>query len=388
MLRTARALLAAKIPAKRIRRSLESLRRELPESMPLSGLAISAVGDHVVVRDGAARWQAEGGQYVLGLDVSLQNGVLHVVEHTRERPGCRERVTPDWFGTGTGTREQRRAGGTQRLCPCGRGGAAERSGLEQLGAPAARGRPYAGSRRCLPARARARRCRLVAALQPGCAAGGSRGCGGCSARVPERARGGSGFRRLSLQSRAPVRIAGQGATRDPAPRAVPASGEQRRAAERTATPMRLWVGTSGYNYPEWKGSFYPLKMPAAKMLPYYAERFSTVEINYTFYRVPNAKILASWDLETPAGFRLTLKAPKRITHIAKLTDCAELHRLLRENRRHARTQARRPALPAAALLAQGPRGARGLPATAARAARARRSSSGTPHGWTRRSSPV
>jgi uncharacterized protein YecE (DUF72 family) len=88
--------------------------------------------------------------------------------------------------------------------------------------------------------------------------------------------------------------------------------------------MRLWVGTSGYNYPEWKGSFYPLKMPAAKMLPHYAERFSTVEINYTFYRVPNAKILAGWDRETPPGFRLTLKAPKRITHIAKLKDCAEL----------------------------------------------------------------
>ena len=88
--------------------------------------------------------------------------------------------------------------------------------------------------------------------------------------------------------------------------------------------MQLWVGTSGYNYPEWKGSFYPEKLPAAKMLPYYAERFTTVEINYTFYRTPNAKILAGWDRETPSGFRLTLKAPKRITHIAKLRDCAEL----------------------------------------------------------------
>jgi uncharacterized protein YecE (DUF72 family) len=88
--------------------------------------------------------------------------------------------------------------------------------------------------------------------------------------------------------------------------------------------MQLWVGTSGYNYPEWKGTFYPPKMPAAKMLQYYAENFTTVEINYTFYRVPNAKILAGWDRETPPGFRLTLKAPKRITHIAKLKDCAEL----------------------------------------------------------------
>ena len=88
--------------------------------------------------------------------------------------------------------------------------------------------------------------------------------------------------------------------------------------------MRLWVGTSGYNYPEWKGSFYPEKFPAAKMLPYYAERFTTVEINYTFYRIPNEKILAGWDRETPPGFRLTLKAPKRITHIARLHDCADL----------------------------------------------------------------
>ena len=53
----------------------------------------------------------------------------------------------------------------------------------------------------------------------------------------------------------------------------------------------IWVGTSGYNYPEWKGSFYPEKLPAAKMLPYYAERFPTVEINYTFYRMPNEKLV-------------------------------------------------------------------------------------------------
>jgi uncharacterized protein YecE (DUF72 family) len=86
--------------------------------------------------------------------------------------------------------------------------------------------------------------------------------------------------------------------------------------------MRTWVGTSGYNYPEWKGSFYPQKLPAAKMLAYYAQAFSTVEVNYTFYRMPNAKTLAGWDRDTPADFRLTLKAPKRITHVAKLRNCA------------------------------------------------------------------
>ena len=85
----------------------------------------------------------------------------------------------------------------------------------------------------------------------------------------------------------------------------------------------IWVGTSGYNYPEWKGSFYPQTLPAAKMLPYYAERFSTVEINYTFYRAPNEKILQGWDTATPARFKLTLKAPKRITHDARLRDCAD-----------------------------------------------------------------
>ncbi len=85
----------------------------------------------------------------------------------------------------------------------------------------------------------------------------------------------------------------------------------------------IWVGTSGYNYPEWKGSFYPQTLPAAKMLPYYAERFPTVEINYTFYRAPNEKILQGWDAATPERFKLTLKAPKRITHDARLRDCAD-----------------------------------------------------------------
>ena len=87
--------------------------------------------------------------------------------------------------------------------------------------------------------------------------------------------------------------------------------------------MALWVGTSGYNYPEWRGSFYPQKFATAKMLPYYAERLSTVEINYTFYRSPTPAILAGWSRQTPPHFKFTLKAPKRITHQARLRDCAE-----------------------------------------------------------------
>ncbi|HSB42577.1 MAG TPA: DUF72 domain-containing protein [Methylomirabilota bacterium] len=80
------------------------------------------------------------------------------------------------------------------------------------------------------------------------------------------------------------------------------------------------IGTSGYNYPEWRGSFYPDKFPTGKMLAYYAERFDTVEINYTFYRMPNAKTIAGWVAETPDGFSFTLKAPQRITHFARLRD--------------------------------------------------------------------
>ncbi len=84
------------------------------------------------------------------------------------------------------------------------------------------------------------------------------------------------------------------------------------------------VGTSGFQYPEWKGTFYPEKFPAAKMLPFYAERFSTTEINYTFYRIPNSKTMEAWDSATPENFRFGLKAPQKVTHIAKLRNCQEL----------------------------------------------------------------
>ena len=86
----------------------------------------------------------------------------------------------------------------------------------------------------------------------------------------------------------------------------------------------MFVGTSGYNYPEWRGTFYPEKFSTDKMLAYYAERFPTVEINYTFYRMPTEKLLAGWASGTPDGFTFTLKAPRRITHDAKLQRCEDL----------------------------------------------------------------
>jgi uncharacterized protein YecE (DUF72 family) len=82
--------------------------------------------------------------------------------------------------------------------------------------------------------------------------------------------------------------------------------------------MRVRVGTSGYNYPEWKGSFYPDDMKPARMLPYYAERFSTVEINATFYRMPTATTVEGWAKAVPETFTFVLKAPQRITHFARL----------------------------------------------------------------------
>jgi uncharacterized protein YecE (DUF72 family) len=78
------------------------------------------------------------------------------------------------------------------------------------------------------------------------------------------------------------------------------------------------IGTSGYNYPEWKGSFYPADLPAAKMLAYYAARFATVEINYTFYRMPTPALVSGWCAQVPEEFRFTLKAPRRITHDKRL----------------------------------------------------------------------
>jgi uncharacterized protein YecE (DUF72 family) len=92
-------------------------------------------------------------------------------------------------------------------------------------------------------------------------------------------------------------------------------------------PLRLHVGTSGYNFPEWRGSFYPAKLPSAKWLEYYAQQLGTVEINYSFYRTPNAKTVAGWDAATPAAFTFVLKAPQRITHFARLRNIDEPLRL-------------------------------------------------------------
>jgi uncharacterized protein YecE (DUF72 family) len=84
--------------------------------------------------------------------------------------------------------------------------------------------------------------------------------------------------------------------------------------------MRILVGTSGWSYKEWKGSFYPADLPADAMLRYYAGRLPTVEINNSFYRMPKEKVLLDWAAQVPPEFRFVLKASRRITHINRLTD--------------------------------------------------------------------
>jgi uncharacterized protein YecE (DUF72 family) len=86
----------------------------------------------------------------------------------------------------------------------------------------------------------------------------------------------------------------------------------------------IWIGTSGYSYAEWKGTFYPKGLPSSKMLAYYVERFSTVEVNVTFYRMPTADLVAGWAAATPERFAVTLKAPRRITHERRLRGAADL----------------------------------------------------------------
>src|SRR5581483_8774076 len=87
--------------------------------------------------------------------------------------------------------------------------------------------------------------------------------------------------------------------------------------------MKTWIGTSGFQYAEWKGTFYPENLPASKMLSYFADRLTTTEINYTFHRIPSAKTISNWLAQTPGEFRFGLKAPQKITHWAKLRNCAD-----------------------------------------------------------------
>ncbi|MDX1561856.1 MAG: DUF72 domain-containing protein [Gammaproteobacteria bacterium] len=87
--------------------------------------------------------------------------------------------------------------------------------------------------------------------------------------------------------------------------------------------MELYCGTSGFSFKEWKGPFYPDKLPNDRMLGFYAERLPAVEINNTFYRIPKKDVVAGWREQVPPSFRFVVKASRRISHIKRLHDCAE-----------------------------------------------------------------
>src|SRR5215510_9189656 len=84
--------------------------------------------------------------------------------------------------------------------------------------------------------------------------------------------------------------------------------------------MTLYVGTSGYSYKEWKGSFYPENIPAKDMLSFYAMRLHAVELNNTFYRMPQPSMIESWKTQVSDDFRFSVKAPQSITHYRRLKD--------------------------------------------------------------------
>ena len=86
---------------------------------------------------------------------------------------------------------------------------------------------------------------------------------------------------------------------------------------------RIFIGTSGFSYPEWKGSFYPKELSPKKYLPFYAERFHTTEINNTFYRIPTAKNMEEWYAAVPADFSFTLKLNQNITHRKRLKEAGQ-----------------------------------------------------------------
>jgi uncharacterized protein YecE (DUF72 family) len=87
--------------------------------------------------------------------------------------------------------------------------------------------------------------------------------------------------------------------------------------------MRVRVGTSGFSYREWKGSFYPEDLKSADMLRYYGERFSSVEVNNTFYRMPRASVLEAWAGQVPPDFLFVLKASQQITHRKRLKSAGD-----------------------------------------------------------------
>src|SRR5215217_4487907 len=104
----------------------------------------------------------------------------------------------------------------------------------------------------------------------------------------------------------------------------------RKSAIGNGKSAMIYVGTSGYSYKEWKGSFYPEKIPAKDMLSFYSSRFQAVELNNTFYRLPQRSMIEGWKSQVPENFRFTAKASQGITHFRRLKDAGYATRLMLE----------------------------------------------------------
>ena len=89
-------------------------------------------------------------------------------------------------------------------------------------------------------------------------------------------------------------------------------------------PASIHIGTSGWHYPHWKHRFYPGDLPSSAWLGYYARRLDSVEINSTFYRLPEESTVEKWRQQATAGFTFSVKAPRAITHHKKLKQCGPL----------------------------------------------------------------
>jgi uncharacterized protein YecE (DUF72 family) len=97
---------------------------------------------------------------------------------------------------------------------------------------------------------------------------------------------------------------------------------------------RVRVGTSGWEYRHWVGSFYPRDLPRERRLEFYAERFDTIELNNSFYRLPEADVFTAWARRVPDGFTFAVKASRYLTHVRRLRDPREpLDRLWSRARR-------------------------------------------------------
>ncbi|MEO8877581.1 MAG: DUF72 domain-containing protein, partial [Polyangiaceae bacterium] len=95
--------------------------------------------------------------------------------------------------------------------------------------------------------------------------------------------------------------------------------------------MKVFVGTSGFGYKEWRPDFYPADLKDADFLGFYATKMPVVEINSTFYRFPSKGMLAGWAPQVPDGFKFAIKVPARITHQARLKGASEAIATLFEN---------------------------------------------------------